>query len=135
MNDTAERLRTLWDELLGQPVGAEGLDFFSLGGQSLIATRLVGRIAEEFGVHLRLRDIFDHPTLASLGVLVAAARERTRETAARTADDAPAGGPVRLDHPRCAPTVLRSPCSRSASGRSNARCRRRRSSTRSCGWT
>ncbi|WP_327173966.1 condensation domain-containing protein [Streptomyces sp. NBC_01335] len=99
MNDTAERLRTLWDELLGQPVGAEGLDFFSLGGQSLIATRLVGRIAEEFGVHLRLRDIFDHPTLASLGVLVAAARERTRETAARTADDAPAGGPVRLDHP------------------------------------
>lgn len=99
MNDTAERLRTLWDELLGQPVGAEGLDFFSLGGQSLIATRLVGRIAEEFGVHLRLRDIFDHPTLAGLGVLVAAARERTRETAARTADDAPAGGPVRLAHP------------------------------------
>ncbi|BBB01988.1 putative non-ribosomal peptide synthetase [Actinacidiphila reveromycinica] len=103
MNDTAERLRNLWNELLDHPAGAEDLDFFSLGGQSLIATRLIGRITEELGVQLRLRDVFDHPTLASLGVLVDAARERTRETGARAADDAPADGPVRLAHPPLRP--------------------------------
>ncbi|MFE9636295.1 condensation domain-containing protein [Streptomyces sp. NPDC006463] len=97
MTDTGERLRTLWNELLDQPDGDEDRDFFSLGGQSLIATRLIGHIGQEFGVRLRLRDIFDNPTLAGLSALVAA-RERTEETVARTAADLPADGPAPLVH-------------------------------------
>ncbi|WP_168220695.1 condensation domain-containing protein [Streptomyces sp. RFCAC02] len=98
MTDTDERLRTLWHDLLGKD-GDDDLDFFALGGQSLIATRLIGRIGEEFGVHLRLRDIFDNPTLADLTALVAAARERTEETGAHAPADAPAAGPVPVAHP------------------------------------
>ncbi len=98
VTDTGERLRALWDELLDRPEGAEELDFFSLGGQSLIATRLIGRIEEEFGVRLRLRDVFDHPTLPGLHALVAAAREHAQQTGDRTVADAPADGPVRLVH-------------------------------------
>lgn len=110
MTDTGELLRALWNELLDQPDGDEDRDFFSLGGQSLIATRLIGRIGEELGVRLRLRDIFDNPTLAGLRTLVAAARERTEETGARTSADAPADGPAPLVHsplhPYSAPLAL-----------------------------
>ncbi|MBL1075546.1 non-ribosomal peptide synthase/polyketide synthase [Nocardia sp. 2] len=53
-------------ELLGlERVGADD-DFFALGGNSLIATRVIARVSEALDAHLDVRDFFDRPTVAGL---------------------------------------------------------------------
>ncbi len=41
-------------------------DFFDLGGHSLKATRLIGRVRRAFGAEVPIRAVFDHPTVAQL---------------------------------------------------------------------
>jgi len=52
-------------ELPGDQVGVES-SFFDLGGHSLRAATLAGRIRSELGIELRIRTLFDHPTPAAL---------------------------------------------------------------------
>lgn len=58
-------LAALWREFLGRSVVGVDENFFDLGGHSLIATRIRSRI-HQMGIPLKLRDIFDHPTIAGL---------------------------------------------------------------------
>jgi amino acid adenylation domain-containing protein/non-ribosomal peptide synthase protein (TIGR01720 family) len=63
--DEEIRLASIWQELLGQEeIGAED-HFFEIGGHSLLATQLVSHIRQVFEVELRVRDIFERPTIAS----------------------------------------------------------------------
>ncbi|RZT25338.1 phosphopantetheine binding protein [Mycobacterium sp. BK558] len=48
-------------------------DFFELGGDSLLATRVLSAIAREFGTELTYDDIVDFPTPAGLFELMTAA--------------------------------------------------------------
>ncbi|WP_405147638.1 non-ribosomal peptide synthase/polyketide synthase [Nocardia salmonicida] len=68
---TAERaVAALFAELLDvETVGLDD-DFFRLGGNSLIATRAIGRLQANFGVRVNVRDFFDSPTVAVLATLV-----------------------------------------------------------------
>ena len=68
---TEKVLASIWCELLDVADVRRDDSFFDLGGQSLLATRLVSRIRETWGVDARLRAVFDAPVLADLAGLVA----------------------------------------------------------------
>ncbi|MGW2283108.1 condensation domain-containing protein, partial [Streptomyces sp. NPDC001770] len=48
-----------------RPVGVDD-SFFTHGGHSLLAARLTNHVADELGVRLTIRDVFQHPTPARL---------------------------------------------------------------------
>jgi amino acid adenylation domain-containing protein len=67
-----ECIARLWTGLLDvKNVGVED-DFFSLGGDSLVAMRLAGYIENDFAIRLDIKDIFEHPTVSKLANLVVA---------------------------------------------------------------
>jgi amino acid adenylation domain-containing protein len=75
--DTVEwRLLALWREALKAPQLGPDDDFFAHGGHSLLAVRLAGRIADEFGVELPLHAFFTHRTVASLSAELRGGRGR-----------------------------------------------------------
>ncbi|WP_189978574.1 non-ribosomal peptide synthetase [Streptomyces termitum] len=87
----AEQLiAAVWADVLGVPeVGAED-NFFHLGGDSLTAVRVVGRVFDVFGM-ISPYTIFDAPTLAGFAAAVTAAPDAAERPAPRRtgATDAP----------------------------------------------
>lgn len=66
------QLVELWGELLALPVGEIGIDesFFNLGGHSILLSRLLLRIREQFGRSLALSGFFERPTIRTLAALM-----------------------------------------------------------------
>ena len=69
--ETEIRLAKIWSELLGIPEISRDVDFFALGGHSLMALRMFSRINREFGKTLPLSSLLCHPTIAKLGSIIA----------------------------------------------------------------
>ncbi|HEX5542761.1 MAG TPA: amino acid adenylation domain-containing protein [Micromonospora sp.] len=67
---TQIRLAALWAELLEARVTSPDDDFFALGGNSLLATRLTFLVADHFGINLPVRVLYDHHTLAALAAQI-----------------------------------------------------------------
>lgn len=64
------QLAYLWADLMGlDEVGVDD-DFFELGGDSLLVTRIVGHVAERYGVELRPRDLYLSATVAELAATI-----------------------------------------------------------------
>ena len=60
----------IWQKVLGiEKIGIHD-NFFKLGGQSLLGTRILSRVTQETGVALRLQHLFDAPTVASIADLI-----------------------------------------------------------------
>ena len=69
-NATEERLAHIVAPLLRlDRVSVDG-DFFKLGGHSLLGTQLIARLRDAFGVRIRLRLLFESPTIAALALEV-----------------------------------------------------------------
>ncbi|MGH3754837.1 MAG: amino acid adenylation domain-containing protein, partial [Pseudonocardiaceae bacterium] len=72
---TEQVLAQIWADVLGVgTVGAED-DFWTLGGDSIMAVRVLSRIRVALGADLPVRALFEAPTVARLAELVAAARQ------------------------------------------------------------
>ncbi|WP_321861699.1 non-ribosomal peptide synthetase [Burkholderia cenocepacia] len=67
---TEAALRALWEDTLGHPVDSLHADFFTLGGDSLLAVKLVAQIERRFGVALPLATLFSHAGVAALAAAV-----------------------------------------------------------------
>jgi amino acid adenylation domain-containing protein len=65
-NSREQQLKTLWQEVLGVEQLGVNDDFFDLGGHSMLAVRLVGRIREAFAPHCTLPMLFRNPTIEAL---------------------------------------------------------------------
>jgi hypothetical protein len=66
-----ERVAEIWSQVLGS-TGGEEADFFTAGGNSVLAIRLVSSLRSAFGVDVTLRSVFDNPTVAGLASAIEA---------------------------------------------------------------
>ncbi|WP_427047222.1 SDR family NAD(P)-dependent oxidoreductase [Halomonas casei] len=64
LREGERELGQLWEQLLGVQVNSAQDNFFMLGGDSLLAVRLVVLIRERLGVDVRIGQVLTHPVLA-----------------------------------------------------------------------
>jgi acyl carrier protein len=84
-NETEQKLAAIWQDCLDhpEPVGVNS-DFFTIGGHSLVAIKVISRIVEAFSIKLSVHDLFENNTIAQLA-------QRMEEISSQTqADDTPA---------------------------------------------
>jgi amino acid adenylation domain-containing protein len=71
-------LVTLWERLLGVEWVGPGDDFFSLGGNSMLAFRVHRRITRDLDVRLDVRDVLENGELAGLAEIIRTRGEEAR---------------------------------------------------------
>lgn len=64
------RVLSVFREVLGRPEITSHDDYFELGGDSLNALRIVGRIRRDLGVRVRISDLATRPTVAAFADVV-----------------------------------------------------------------
>lgn len=74
---TIERLRAIWETVLGVAPLADDDDFFEVGGTSLLAVRLFHLIADRLGRELPLSTLLEAPTIVELAAAVDDPSRRT----------------------------------------------------------
>ncbi|MER6381350.1 amino acid adenylation domain-containing protein [Streptomyces sp. NPDC001250] len=74
LEDIRQSMCAVWSAVLGLNEVGLNDDFFDLGGQSLLATQLIARIAKTFGVQIPLSELFDQSTVGDLVNVVAEAK-------------------------------------------------------------
>lgn len=71
-----QRLATIWSDLLGVERITPNADFFELGGDSLVAIRMIERVKEIFNVEQTLASLFAASTFQQVSDSIRMARER-----------------------------------------------------------
>ena len=69
-NQTEQKLKEIWEQVLKIDGIGVNNDFFNIGGHSLNAVVLISRIDKELGVELSIRDIFEHRTIKNLAGVI-----------------------------------------------------------------
>jgi FkbH-like protein len=69
-NELEKSICKIWQKILRiEKVGVND-NFFEVGGKSLLGIRVLSRVTQETGVPLRLKHLFDAPTVSLLGKLI-----------------------------------------------------------------
>jgi amino acid adenylation domain-containing protein/non-ribosomal peptide synthase protein (TIGR01720 family) len=69
--ETEARLAAIWVDVLRRPAISIHDNFFELGGDSILSIQVVSR-AQQAGLKLTPRDLFQHPTIAGLAAVAVA---------------------------------------------------------------
>ncbi|MCP1423196.1 amino acid adenylation domain-containing protein/non-ribosomal peptide synthase protein (TIGR01720 family) [Paenibacillus xylanexedens] len=79
-NELETELAVIWQEVLGlaKQIGVHD-NFFDIGGHSLRATTLAGKVFKELNVNLPLRDVFRHSTIAAMAEAITGMERREHE--------------------------------------------------------
>jgi len=64
------QILTMWEDLLTLEDVDEDINFFELGGDSMLAIRLLRRLREELHPEINLGDVYDFPTVSQLSARV-----------------------------------------------------------------
>jgi acyl carrier protein len=70
---SADHIVGIFRRVLNTPDVTPSSDFFELGGDSLLATRVLSAIARDFGTELLFEDFVENPSADGLFAKVAAA--------------------------------------------------------------
>lgn len=65
-----QTLAAMWKRLLGFEITDADASFFSLGGHSIMAVRLIAMVEKELHAHLTVNELVAHPSIARLANLV-----------------------------------------------------------------
>ncbi len=76
-NDVERAIGEIWQSVLGLEAVGVSDNFWELGGNSLMATRVVSRLKEKFKVALPLRATFELPTIEQLAEKIALLRKES----------------------------------------------------------
>lgn len=90
MNVIEDKTTDIWREIFNAKEINLHSDFFELGGHSLTAVRMITKIEKEFGVFLRLEDVYKAYTISDLTKIIASSEvksENTLTVAPSTYDD------------------------------------------------
>jgi len=71
-NPTEEKLEAIWKEVFKMDQVSIYKDFFDLGGDSLLAIRVLSYIREEFGLNIPMNVLFQSATISDLAEYIAA---------------------------------------------------------------
>ena len=71
-NEIERSLTSVWAKVLTIDTVGVLDNFFSLGGNSLLATRVITRIKDEYEVEIPVRTIFEKPTITELALVITA---------------------------------------------------------------
>lgn len=69
INEIEAMLCEEFADVFGMDVGITD-HFFKLGGHSLLATKVTTRISRRLNAHISVKDVFDHPVIADLAVII-----------------------------------------------------------------
>ncbi|WP_084534683.1 non-ribosomal peptide synthetase [Nocardia yamanashiensis] len=94
-----QQVAQVFGTVLGAPVHGAEDNFFEIGGNSLLATRLTAALHAEFGVELPVRAIFEAPTVAGVAARLAEA-PRTQRAALAVHTPRPERVPLSLPQQR-----------------------------------
>jgi len=87
-----KRLADIWQEVLGCDPPHRHANFFTLGGNSLLAAQSVARILGTFEVELPLSTLFEYPILSALAARIGELRTNPDNAGSDTEQDARASG-------------------------------------------
>ncbi len=69
-NSTEEKVAKLWRQVLGIEQASIQQSFFDLGGDSVLALQLAGKVHEEFAVEIALLDLYDTATIEGQAIIL-----------------------------------------------------------------
>lgn len=69
-NSTEEKVLDIWKEILENDIISTKDNFFSVGGHSIKAFKLLNKISKEFNIHCNLNEIYSNPTIVEFAAFL-----------------------------------------------------------------